>query len=247
MNDLWPVLTFAEIDSTNSEAQRRASDGEFGPVWLVADAQTLGRGRLARQWTSPKGNLYTTALFREPGGYEVASRFPFAAALAVADVAAQYLGQAPVSLKWPNDVLIDTAKASGILIETGPVDGDIWVAAGIGINIVSSPDIEGRRTTYLQAHASSAPIDRDIVLAALRSSFAARLKQARAGFEALRRDWLARAGHLGQLVTVNLPSGAVTGTFETIDLRGGLVLALPDGTKQTIHAGDVELVKRTKI
>lgn len=243
--DLWPVLTFKDIDSTNSEAQRRAKSGDLDPVWIVADTQSNGRGRLSRQWTSETGNLFATALFLEPGGYEVASRLPFAASLAVYDVAVQFISDAKIALKWPNDVLIDDAKTSGILIETGQSDQGMWVAAGIGINIAHSPDIPGRATTNFKNVALNANVDRDIALAALRISFAARLKQARAGFADLREDWLKAAGNINQLISVSLPSGQLTGTFETIDHQGGLVLALPDNTKTTIHAGDVELVKRT--
>ena len=57
------IVVLGEIDSTNSEAMRRAFAGEAGPLWIRAEAQSRGRGRSGRSWTSPPGNLYATLLF----------------------------------------------------------------------------------------------------------------------------------------------------------------------------------------
>ncbi|MGL6181432.1 MAG: biotin--[acetyl-CoA-carboxylase] ligase, partial [Aestuariivirga sp.] len=69
-----PVLHFERIDSTNIEARRLAEQGERGPLWLVADQQDGGRGRLGRTWVSEPGNLYATFLFPMSAGPEIAAQ-----------------------------------------------------------------------------------------------------------------------------------------------------------------------------
>src|SRR5262245_22037504 len=83
----WPVVRFDEIDSTNEEARRRAQAGDIGPCWLTAKVQTAGRGRLGRQWDSPAGNLFATALFPYPRTPAEAALACFSAGLAVIDAA----------------------------------------------------------------------------------------------------------------------------------------------------------------
>jgi len=240
----WPVYQLGATDSTNSEAKRRVSAGGFVECWLVAESQSAGRGRLQKNWISPAGNLFSTALFREPGGLVVASRMPFASALAVNDVALLFAPEADVRVKWPNDVRIDRAKLSGILIETGGSRAETWVAAGIGINVLHAPDGAGQPATSIATLRKDSAVTADMALEALRKAFAARLLQAREGFDGLRKDWLDRAEGLGGTVRVTTSGVPVEGIFEDMDMSGGLVLRLPDGSRQTIRAGDVDLIGR---
>ncbi len=99
MSASWPVYRFEEIDSTNTEAKRRASTGVFDAQWIVAASQTAGRGRQDRVWSSPVGNIFTTALFAEPGGITVALRIPFAAAMAVVDTVLAFAPDTPVKVE----------------------------------------------------------------------------------------------------------------------------------------------------
>lgn len=245
MSQIWPVHLLGTIDSTNNEAKRRAKAGAFEDCWLVAEAQTAGRGRLERNWVSPNGNLYATALFHEPGGIQVASRIPFAAALAVSDVALRFAPKADVLVKWPNDVRIGGAKLSGILIETGASGRDVWVASGIGINVVETPaKVTQSAISMNELTGAALTLDSGIVLQALREAFAERLAQARQGFATLREDWLKRAEGLGQTVRVSPGTDVIEGTFVDMAPDGGLVLKLPDGSHKTIRAGDVDLVRR---
>jgi BirA family biotin operon repressor/biotin-[acetyl-CoA-carboxylase] ligase len=243
LSQAWQVHRFGTIDSTNIEARRRAQTGDFSDCWIVAEEQTAGRGRLQRNWVSPKGNLFCTALFREPGGIRLAGRIPFAAALAVSDVALHYAPDADVRLKWPNDVRVKGAKVSGILIETGndPSTG-LWVAAGMGINVVEVPAGAGQAATSLSALAPGKYFDAIEVFGRLTHFFERRLEQARESFEPVRRDWLARAEGLGGMVRVSPGGVPIDGIFEDMAPDGGLILRLPDGSQQTIRAGDVQLI-----
>lgn len=240
----WPVHHLGTIDSTNSEAKRRAAAGGFADCWLVAETQTAGRGRLQRSWLSPRGNLFTTALYREPGGMVVAARTPFAAALAVSDMALQFAPDADIQVKWPNDVRIHRAKLSGILIETGGSGADTWVAAGMGINVTHAPEGAGQSATSIATLRGDTVVKADLVLEALQEAFTARITEARADFSMLRKSWLERAEGLGCTVRVTASGQPVEGIFEDMDETGALMLRLPDGTLQTIRAGDVDLIGR---
>lgn len=240
LSETWPVYRLGVIDSTNTEAKRRVATG-FHDQWLVADQQTAGRGRQDRQWISPAGNVYTTALFREPGGLKVALRLPFAAALAVTDVVLEHAPGTDVRVKWPNDVRIDRRKVSGILVETGGAGADFWIAAGIGINLLPPPENVTQPATSLVELGMRAGTPVDAVFLSLRDAFMRRLQQARESFAGTRSNWLARAEALGQQVQVRAGESMVEGIFEDIEDDGALLLQLPDGSRRTIRAGEVEI------
>lgn len=194
-------------------------------------------------WSSPPGNIFSTALFLEPGGITVALRVPFAAALAVVDTVLKYAPDAPVKVKWPNDVRCTQKKVSGILVETGGAGQNFWVAAGIGINVAFAPDNVGQAATSL-AELSSQPLDLEQVTADFQRAFEERLAQARSGFEPLRRDWLDHAEGKGERVAVRIGDGLAEGIFEDLEPDGALRLRLPDGNVRIIRAGEVNLIGR---
>lgn len=236
----WPIIRFDEIDSTNEEARRRAVAGDTGPCWLVTGAQTAGRGRLGRQWSSPKGNLFTTALLPYPRAASEASLSPFAAGLAVRD-AARACGAdvSGLKLKWPNDVLADGAKLSGILIETGMLHGQLWMAAGFGVNVEIAPERPDRPTACLCGLPGGQGLTAQRILAALDVAFRARLYSLLTeGFGPTREDWLASAAYMDAPVEVNGLKGVMTGLGED----GALVLRLADGSVTHVRAGEMSVL-----
>ncbi len=234
-----------EIDSTNEEAKRLAADGAKGPVWIVADRQTAGRGRRGRAWTSPVGNLMCTLLMRPNCGPAEAGELSFVAGLALYEAATLLLPDnvaAKTSLKWPNDLLIAGKKASGILLESESAGGAevSWLAIGIGLNLVHFPDDTPYPATSLRAE-SGESIGVDRALTALAASFDKwhAVWQKPQGFGAVREAWLQRAQGLGQEITVRLADETLVGTFEDLSEDGALQLRLPTGALQSIAAGDV--------
>ncbi len=231
------LLTHDRIGSTNAEALRLARAGQRGPMWIVARSQTEGRGRRGRAWVSEPGNLYATLLLSDPGPPERLSELSFVAALALHDaLAAPVAGLgARLSLKWPNDVLIDGNKVAGILVEA---EGRA-VAVGIGVNCAHHPD----RTAYPATDLATAGVRRapEEVLVTLSAAMVRRLQQWQRGadFASVRADWLARATRLGKRVRVSLPDGEREGIFESIDDRGCMLLRSPDGRLDTVLAGEV--------
>ncbi len=244
MSASWPRYRFQEIDSTNTEAKRRAAaSGQLEDQWIVAGLQTAGRGRQDRAWSSPEGNIFTTALFAEPGGISVALRVPFVAALAVVDTVLKVAPNVNVHVKWPNDVRIDRQKVSGILVETGGAGDRLWIAAGTGINVAYAPDNVGQGATSLN-QLSGQVLDLEEVLGFYQTAFETRLAQARAGFESVRQQWLNYAEGRNEKVSVRVGDKYEEGVFEDLESDGALRLRLPDGSARIIRAGEVNLIGR---
>lgn len=237
-----PIENFDEIDSTMLEARRRAECGELGPVWLIARRQTAGRGRRGRAWMSFDGNLLATYLFatsRTPGDIALLG---FAAGVAIAETIEALGGVGRVALKWPNDVMIDGAKAAGILIDSGALGGGrVWVALAFGVNIAAAPRAIDQPTSCVRtalAHDAGTPAALEF-FSALRprlEAWAARLTDE--GFEPLRQAWLSRAQGLGQEARVLQGELALEGRVAGLSARGELELDTPDG-RRLIAAGDV--------
>ena len=107
---LKDCLFFPEIDSTNLEIKRRAETGAEAPLLVTADAQTAGRGRRGRTWSSPPGNdIYMSLLLRPPIRPERASMLTIVAALAVAGGIRKETGL-EAGIKWPNDAVVNGKK-----------------------------------------------------------------------------------------------------------------------------------------
>jgi BirA family biotin operon repressor/biotin-[acetyl-CoA-carboxylase] ligase len=238
-----PVRHFDRIDSTNLEARRLADQGEGGPLWLWADEQTLGRGRLGRSWVSEPGNLYATFLFSIAGAPQAASQVSFVAALAVHDmVMALRPGLAPL-IKWPNDVLIDGAKFCGVLPEVVGAN-PTRIAIGCGVNIAHAP--EG---TPYPVTALGGGLTVEAVLRALDAALAPRLRQwdEGRGFGAIRHAWSERALGVGEPVTATLGQQQLTGLFAGLGPDGALILERADGARTPIHAGEVSFAALEKL
>jgi len=193
-----------------------------------------GRGRRGRRWTSERGNLFVTyfaAVDRTPADL---ARLSFAAALAVADLAAA-AGGAPVTLKWPNDVLIDGAKCAGILLESATAPGGgVTLALGVGVNLASAPDDAAYPVAALLR------LDAAAAFTLLRHRLAAwSARMDRDGFAPLRAAWLAQAHGLNRTVRVELGRETLHGVHAGLSEGGELRLALADGRERLISAGEV--------
>lgn len=233
------IETFEALDSTNEEAKRRAINGETGPLWIVARSQTAGRGRRGRPWTSGDGNLFTTGLYRLDASPARAAQLSFAAALAVGDLAASLIEPERVRLKWPNDVLVEGRKLSGILLESGAHrEGGLWLAVGIGVNLAHHPDDAERPATDLASHGGLISPDEAIQLLSQRFDHW-RTVWANEGFAPIREAWLSRAWGLGERCTARLEGETLEGVFADLAEDGALRLDLNDGRRRLVSAGDV--------
>jgi BirA family biotin operon repressor/biotin-[acetyl-CoA-carboxylase] ligase len=238
------ILSFDEIDSTNAEARRRAEAGETGPLWITARRQVGGRGRRGRPWETGKGNLAATLLITTAKPPIDASQVAFVAALAVADLAAAYVAQSLVTVKWPNDVMIAGRKVSGVLVESGALgDARLWLGVGVGVNLATPPVAAERPATSFTEHLlkgftkSPAP---EAALTELAAAFDRWMSLWDSqGFGPIAEAWTARAHGLGRSCTARLERETLEGVALGLDADGALRLRLGDGSIRRITAGDV--------
>lgn len=235
------LIAYETLGSTNAEALARGRAGERGPLWIAATRQTAGRGRRGNAWVSERGNLYASLLLTDAAPAAHLPELCFVVALAVRDAvcAAAPRLAAKVSLKWPNDLLLDGAKLSGILIEAESIGGKTIVAAGIGVNCMHHPDSLAYLATNLAA--SGVAVAPAALMTDLSRALVARLAQwdRGAGFAAIRAEWLSHAAGVGGDIQVRLSDRELTGTFETLDQAGRLILRMPGGALEVITAGEV--------
>jgi BirA family transcriptional regulator, biotin operon repressor / biotin---[acetyl-CoA-carboxylase] ligase len=218
--------------STNADllADQSAVEGD----WLVALAQDAGRGRQGREWVSESGNFFGSTLVTLGQGDPPAPSLSLAAGLALIEAVDLAAPRLPLMLKWPNDLLLGTAKLGGILLER---NGD-RIVVGLGVNLGKAPRIEGREVAALNGvmlPQAFAPL--------LAGSFARLLSLWRTSEpDAFAKAWLARAHPVGTRLTIHsAPGETTTGRFEGIEPDGALMLRREDGDVDVIRAGDVEL------
>ena len=195
---------------------------------VMAETQTAGRGRYGRTWQSPKGNLYMSLVLPDMG--KNTPYIAFLTAVAVADSLPDF----NVSLKWPNDVLLDGKKLAGILVEKV---GD-KVIVGIGMNIVSNPTENVLYpTASLEGRLRPMTVAKRILL-----QYNTLLELLdKKGFKAIRARWLSCAKGLGQAMSVHLADSEVQGIFKGISATGALLLKEKRSTRK-ITVGDVFLI-----
>jgi len=241
LGQIPPIETYAELPSTNAEARRRGEAGEAGPVWILAERQTQGRGRRGRAWESPAGNLAATLLTTTDLPPGEAAQASFVAALAAADLADACVGPGAASLKWPNDVLVFGRKAAGLLLEAGQrPDKRLWLAVGVGVNLAGYPQGLAFPATSFAEHMARPPPPPRAALEILTGAFETwrRLWEAE-GFAPIAAAWTARAHGLGGPCEARLPNATLRGVAEGLDTDGALKLRLDGGGLERITAGDV--------
>jgi BirA family transcriptional regulator, biotin operon repressor / biotin---[acetyl-CoA-carboxylase] ligase len=244
----WPEgygrLVLDEVDSTNLEAMRRA-EGLPGPTWILARRQTAAHGRRGRAWAMAAGNFAATLALRPEGPPEQAALRSFVAALALHDaLAALGVPAEALTLKWPNDVLLNGGKVAGILLESAGAGRAVrTLVVGIGVNLVQAPapsEVEPQASRPVSVRDESGlDIAPEALLDALAPAFAAREDSLRTyGFAPIRTAWLARAGRIGEEVVARTGSATHRGTFETLDDTGALVLRTAAG-RQAVAAAEI--------
>lgn len=236
----YRLQAFESVGSTMDEARALAEAGAPDGTVIWAREQTAGRGRRGKTWTSPRGNLYTTLVLRPDGPPLALAQLGFVAALALADALEPLLAPGrSLRLKWPNDLLIDGAKVSGILLESqASAAAPDWLLLGIGVNLaVVPPDLPYAATSV--AGEGRAPAVEPTLQALLTHLAHWRGLLRHEGFTAIRSAWLARAAGLGQSITARLPNQTLSGIFRDLDADGALLLETPDGRRHRITAADL--------
>lgn len=236
----YRLAAFERIGSTNAEALARARAGERGPVWFVTSEQTAGRGRRHRPWIAPRGNLACSVLEVMDVSPSVAATLGFAAGLALlAALTSAGSDKMEFALKWPNDVLAHGKKLAGILLEAEAVGDRLAVVVGIGTNVIAAP--EGTPTPATSLGTLGIELEAEQLFASLSDAwtdFRGIWDEGR-GFAGIRQRWLLCAAGLGRPVSILSGGSTATGTFETIDETGCMIVRTCDGRRLPISAGEV--------
>ena len=215
---LYKVISFDKIPSTQTTAQELISQQRAGDhTVVVAAAQSAGRGRYRRKWVSHHGNLYASFIY---ACEERDARLSYAVAIAVADTLFSF--GIVSTIKWPNDILVDDKKISGILIEYY----GRFVIVGIGINIATNPTVDDYKTTKINNYVVTNEKD---VLSRLMKYLD---KWIKADFAVVRSRWMSMATGLNTTVKYRGATAQLIGINE----NGALVLRC--GTRYVLAYGD---------
>ena len=234
---------FQEIGSTMDAARELTKRGAGEGTIVIAEAQTHGRGRLSREWLSPKGGIYFTLILRPKISPAYASRINLMASVAVATTIGKLFGL-KAELKWPNDVLIEGRKVCGILAEMdAETDVINFVNLGIGINANTSVPRFAKMATSLK-DALGKEISRKEFLSALLVEI--KRRQALLMEEDLLEEWKKLSVTLNKDVKVIAPGEVIVGRAIDVDTTGALIIREMNGSLRNAVAGDcIHLTEET--
>ena len=242
----YTIHRYESVGSTNDIAIRMAGEGASEGTVVVAGEQMAGRGRHGRTWTSPPGcGLYLSIILRPERPWEQLWQTAFVASLATAE-AIRHITGLRAQIKWPNDILINGRKVSGILIESRSVAGDdsprpVVVGIGINVNTPSFPiELSHKATSLYLESGSQGMLD----LSALETTllefidvwYAQYIDE---GFEPILEAWRDLDCTSGRRVDVHTSNGIVSGTAVMVNSGGDMVVECTDGRMESISAGEV--------
>jgi BirA family transcriptional regulator, biotin operon repressor / biotin---[acetyl-CoA-carboxylase] ligase len=231
-----------EIDSTNTHLMTRATAEDIDGVVCIAERQTAGRGRRGRTWLTPSGGAIALSLGKHLS-VAVAEIAPLSlvVGLAVAN-AMRDSGISGVSLKWPNDILLDGAKVGGILIELAAITQPLKVVIGVGINVGAGAEVRTRLGIPVgDVREKNRTISRNDLAAGLIDNihgFATRFEQQ--GFPAMRSEWETLHAHQEHHVLLIGANETVEGIARGVTASGELVLETDSGIRH-FSGGEVSL------
>ena len=238
------VRWFSEVDSTNSHAMQLALQKAPHGTIVTALRQTGGHGRRGKTWFSPEGGLWLSIVLQRPFPLRHAPELTLLASVALRRAVLSVAGVTP-RIKWPNDLLIDGKKVSGILAEIR-ADGEYVEHAVVGIGLNTNipdeafPDeLKPRSTSILKCRRER--VSQLKLTARLLTEFEDLFDSLLngQGFALVSEEWRHASSTLGTHIRVQTPSGLVEGQAERIDDQGVLFVRLSTGEIAQIHSGEV--------
>ena len=240
------VYYFDDIDSTQNFASSIAQNLLENGTIIVSKKQSSGKGRLGRKWISPEGGLWFSVILHPKFDVSLATLFPLAASLALANAIKKTLKKKP-ELKWPNDVTLNHKKVAGMLVDLSLKSNDIEsLILGVGINFKIDPiklekTIKNTRNFYgvatlIKKNEDSNPIK-------LMQSFLFELERIceelnQGNIRKTIKEWTKMSATIGKKVTVSTSSGKISGRAVRIDDDGALVISQAKETHRVL-VGDV--------
>ncbi len=236
------------IDSTNAELMRRLEAGD-GPQGLVctAEQQSAGRGRRGRQWISPYGsNVYLSVSWGFENGAAALEGLSLAVGVVISDALSEF-GVDGLALKWPNDLLIDSAKLGGVLIEmSGDVAGPCSAVVGVGLNVCMPEAAAGAiDQSWTDLASQQHSLDRNRLLSTMLNHLMPLLASyEREGLGPWLERWKSLDAYADRPVMITAGERKLAGTARGIDANGALLLETELGV-QPIYGGEVSLRARS--
>ena len=233
------IVYYEEANSSNDIAKKDALAAEEGTI-VVVEQQTGGRGRLGRRWASPKGGIWFSTILKPRISLEKTSRLTLTFGLSVVKTIRMYGIDAKI--KWPNDVLINGKKVSGILTEVeAEVDAVEFVVIGIGINVnMSLKDIpeDLRENSTTLRDETGQTFDRvEFLQKLLYEMEQDYIRFSTQPFSDIINEIVSLSDTIGKDVTVTMPNRIVNGVVVGISKTGALLLKRNDGAVEEIIAG----------
>jgi len=234
------IHAFDDISSTNMKAKELAKKGAEQGTIVLSKIQTKGRGRFDRNWKSPEDGLYFSIILRPNCKPEKATIFPLLAALSICETV-KSICDLDVKIKWPNDVLINGRKVSGILLETESKKDLIdHVIIGIGINLNIDLDMLSK-----EFNATSISYEIGIKLNYF-DFFKKVLFQldkfykifSEGKYDIVLSEWKQNSDTIGKNVKIKSSNEEMLGKAINIDENGFLIIKTESGENKKITSGD---------
>jgi len=238
------IYYYSIVDSTNTEAKKLALSGAPSGSLVVAEGQTLGKGRMGREWSSPVGAGISASLILRPDiTPPEAPRITLLTAVAVAEAIREKV-HIEAMIKWPNDILIQGKKVCGILTEMSAEPDTVnYIIVGIGINVNNEEFPEKLKPIATSIKiAGGRVVSRAELLAAIlermeyyyQSGFGS-------GFGKLLERWRELCCNLGKPVKIIGRKESFNGTALGVDSDGALIVRKDNGEIVKVFSGDVSL------
>ena len=238
------VIVMDTVSSTMDEAFRLGNENCDEGTVVCAEAQSKGRGRLGRIWTSPKGKgLYFSLVLRPSLPLNLLAQLTLMSAVALAEAIESVSALKPL-IKWPNDILLENEKLAGILTELRAESDQVqFVIVGIGLNINTSAQHLPLGASSLKVAAGHSFDRTEVFQAVLRSLEKGYLKLLNRGFSQIMEDWKKRSATLNKRVRITDSSGIIEGQAIDLDEDGALLIRKDNGLVVKKSAGDVFLLR----
>jgi BirA family biotin operon repressor/biotin-[acetyl-CoA-carboxylase] ligase len=240
------IIHFEEIDSTNNYAKKIANEGCLHGTVVIADKQTMGRGRVGRQWQSDStGGIWFSIIVRPELEPEDIQIITLAASVAVVQAINETQGIV-CGIKWPNDIILDGRKLCGILTELSAEPGHInYVVVGIGINVNQNIDSFNdeikQKATSIRMHMGK-PVSRVGILAGILTGFEKAYDNVLHGqIPEIIEKWNSYSVTIGREVKITARDNEYIGIAQSIASDGKLIVKCKDGTIREVSAGEIQV------